>query len=157
MSFGIAEREHQDQNADELLHCADLAMYEAKATSRNRVRYYTYGDVKSFTADRAVAGFTSQPQVQVEGFDNAVQWSGMQAGEELKRGTEQIENVTSRGLSAKTPPIALYTQRSNPPSQLPAVVPSAKSNAPATAHGQKKTYALAKFNPNSKNIPNSNT
>ena len=154
MSFGIAEREHQDQNADELLHCADLAMYEAKATSRNRVCYYTYGDVKSFTADRAVAGFTSQPQVQVEGFDNAVQWSGMQAGEELKRGTEQIENVTSRGLSAKTPPIALYTQRSNPPSQLPAVVPSAKSTAPATAHGQKKTYALAKFNPNSKNIPN---
>ncbi len=37
MSFGIAGRERAEQSADELIHNADLALYEAKKNGRDRV------------------------------------------------------------------------------------------------------------------------
>lgn len=49
MSFGVAEREHLGQSAEEIVHNADLAVYQSKATTRNRVCYFSAGEIKDFS------------------------------------------------------------------------------------------------------------
>ena len=41
MSFGIAQREHIAQTADEIIHNADLALYHSKLSGRNRTHAYS--------------------------------------------------------------------------------------------------------------------
>jgi len=48
MSFGVAEREFPGQSAEQIIHNADLAVYRVKSTTRNRVCYYTNGEIKDF-------------------------------------------------------------------------------------------------------------
>ncbi len=49
MSFGVAEREHFGQDAEEIIHNADLAVYQSKATTRNRVCYFSANEIKDFS------------------------------------------------------------------------------------------------------------
>lgn len=49
MSFGVAEREYFGQDAEEIIHNADLAVYQSKATTRNRVCYFSAGELKDFS------------------------------------------------------------------------------------------------------------
>jgi diguanylate cyclase (GGDEF)-like protein/putative nucleotidyltransferase with HDIG domain len=49
MSFGVAEREHFGQDAEEIIHNADLAVYQSKATTRNRVCYFSDNTIKDFS------------------------------------------------------------------------------------------------------------
>jgi diguanylate cyclase (GGDEF)-like protein len=42
MSFGIAGREHTGQSVDDLIHKADLTLYQAKENGRNQVVIYTH-------------------------------------------------------------------------------------------------------------------
>jgi diguanylate cyclase (GGDEF)-like protein/putative nucleotidyltransferase with HDIG domain len=49
MSFGVAEREHLQQTAEEIIHNADLAVYQSKATTRNRVCYFVDEEIKDFS------------------------------------------------------------------------------------------------------------
>ena len=56
MSFGIAERA-ADQDAQEILHRADLALYRAKAEGRNRVRVALAPDLFSRGPGDDFAGF----------------------------------------------------------------------------------------------------
>jgi len=50
MSFGVAEREQIGQEAEEIVHNADLAVYQSKATTRNRVCYFTAGEIKDYSS-----------------------------------------------------------------------------------------------------------
>ncbi|MBX3010930.1 MAG: diguanylate cyclase [Caldilineaceae bacterium] len=52
MSFGVAAREYVGQDARELIHNADQALYQAKATTRNRICYFTTGTMKEFSAGK---------------------------------------------------------------------------------------------------------
>jgi diguanylate cyclase (GGDEF)-like protein/putative nucleotidyltransferase with HDIG domain len=62
MSFGVAEREYVGQEAEEILHNADLAVYQSKATSRNRVCYFANGEIKDFSGGASPVGeSTSTP------------------------------------------------------------------------------------------------
>ena len=49
MSFGVAEREHFGQDAEEIIHNADLAVYQSKATTRNRVCYFSGNEIKDYS------------------------------------------------------------------------------------------------------------
>lgn len=49
MSFGVAEREYVGQEAEGIIHNADLAVYQSKSTTRNRVCYFANGEIKNFT------------------------------------------------------------------------------------------------------------
>jgi PleD family two-component response regulator len=53
MSFGLAGIEKEQPNAQEIIHCADLAMYAAKDGGRNQIRIYS--------AD--LAGLTGRPRI----------------------------------------------------------------------------------------------
>ena len=50
MSFGVAAREEQGQQSQALIHHADLAVYAAKATTRNRVCYFMGGQLRDFSS-----------------------------------------------------------------------------------------------------------
>ena len=41
MSFGIAGIDYEMPFAEQIIHCADLAMYTAKKAGRNQIRIYT--------------------------------------------------------------------------------------------------------------------
>jgi diguanylate cyclase (GGDEF)-like protein len=41
MSFGIAGNQYTSQAAKEIIHCADIAVYQAKVEGRNRTRLYS--------------------------------------------------------------------------------------------------------------------
>ncbi|MFN8444065.1 MAG: diguanylate cyclase [Caldilineaceae bacterium] len=153
MSFGVAEREHQDQTADELLHCADLAMYEAKATSRNRVCYYTYGNVNSYTSSSNASDKTSQPVI--EPLTEQAALGMMQTDQtpiiESKVAKQPTEPVLERILSAKTPPAALNSVRMSAPSQLPMVaVPNTQTKAAAKQTASNEPAPLTKYVPRQK-------
>lgn len=49
MSFGVAERERFGQKAEEIIHHADLAVYQSKATTRDRVCYFANGEIRDFS------------------------------------------------------------------------------------------------------------
>ena len=42
MSFGVAARNGNEQSATELVHCADIAVYQAKQNGRNQTYVYNY-------------------------------------------------------------------------------------------------------------------
>jgi diguanylate cyclase (GGDEF)-like protein len=44
MSFGIAGNQYVGQSAKEIIHCADIAVYQAKVEGRNRTRIYSRED-----------------------------------------------------------------------------------------------------------------
>ncbi len=50
MSFGIAGRDHSGQNANDLIHTADLSVYQAKLSGRNRICQLAPGDDRSIGA-----------------------------------------------------------------------------------------------------------
>jgi diguanylate cyclase (GGDEF)-like protein/putative nucleotidyltransferase with HDIG domain len=49
MSFGVAEREIYGQTGEQIVHNADLSVYRAKSTTRNRVCYYEDGEIKDYS------------------------------------------------------------------------------------------------------------
>ena len=59
MSFGIAGRENFSQNAKEIVHNADTALYHSKLEGRNRSFIYSNGDYTS--QSEAAQGITSHP------------------------------------------------------------------------------------------------
>lgn len=63
MSFGVAEREFPGQTAEQIIHNADLSVYRAKSTTRNRVCYYASGEIKDF-AEGAALPVTNNPATE---------------------------------------------------------------------------------------------
>jgi diguanylate cyclase (GGDEF)-like protein len=47
MSFGIADNSNPAYSVREIIHCADIAVYQAKLAGRNRTRIYTAGEASS--------------------------------------------------------------------------------------------------------------
>ncbi len=119
--FGVAEREYVDQSADELVHCADLAMYEAKARSRNLVCYYSYGDVKVYT-NRALDPdpIPAQP----------ISTQLIQTRPDVSNENENQE-VPKRSLDTPARPIAIVKSANNTSPKVP-VEPASKPQLPKT-------------------------
>ena len=57
ISFGISQRENKDQTINDLIHFADLAMYQSKSHGRNRTKIFT----KENIVDRADGSLSSVP------------------------------------------------------------------------------------------------
>lgn len=47
MSFGIADNSNSNYTVREIIHCADIAVYQAKLAGRNRTRIYASGEASS--------------------------------------------------------------------------------------------------------------
>lgn len=70
MSFGVAQLADSDQSTEALVHCADLALYQAKAQGRNRTVAYNQDnmrdmpEVKGHDGQAAVGETTIAPKLK---------------------------------------------------------------------------------------------
>ncbi|MGQ0602404.1 MAG: bifunctional diguanylate cyclase/phosphohydrolase [Anaerolineales bacterium] len=62
MSFGISGREKFGQTPNAIIHCADLAVYQAKLSGRNRICRYTAGETENVIAIPPQSEETLAPQ-----------------------------------------------------------------------------------------------
>ncbi|MEZ4727282.1 MAG: diguanylate cyclase [Caldilineaceae bacterium] len=81
MSFGVAEREYMGQEAEEIVHNADLAVYQSKATTRNRVCYFTNGEIKDYSVTVSSAAMSATGGSPNKMLDGTTKFVTPQAGE----------------------------------------------------------------------------
>ncbi len=63
MSFGVAAKRGNRQTATELVHCADVAVYQAKENGRNRTHLFHYGRDGSIKISDLGAAAEIEPQL----------------------------------------------------------------------------------------------
>ncbi len=61
MSFGIASYEHPDQQPNQIMHNADLAVYHSKLNGRNRISLHKRGQTRIVAGGRAQAAVSVSP------------------------------------------------------------------------------------------------
>lgn len=63
MSFGVAGRSHSGEMPKDIIHHADVAVYRAKLTGRNRVCQFVAGEVLVYTGDNESATLDVAPEI----------------------------------------------------------------------------------------------
>ena len=65
MSFGVAQRENADQNSNEIVHNADLALYNSKLLGRNRTFAHTSNACRDFPSSGADDASTGSAVIDI--------------------------------------------------------------------------------------------